>query len=190
MEVRDLDKTQLAQRLGYVPQVPFLIKGSVRDNIEYSCGTEQWSDASLLAAASKAQIRAKVDSLAQGLDSPVDERGRNFSPGEQQRMVLARLFLQRRELILLDEPTAALDTKNEGLIQDSITDLLRDRSGLVIAHRLDTLRSTSRILVLNGGSVSQSGTYNALSQHAGIFRDMLCKAHQSESGMRFVAMAN
>jgi ABC-type multidrug transport system fused ATPase/permease subunit len=189
VEIRNLDKTQLAQRLGYVPQVPFLIKGSVRDNIAYSCGTEQWSDASLLAAASKAQIRAKVDSLAQGLDSPVDERGRNFSPGEQQRMVLARLFLQQRELILLDEPTAALDTRNEGLIQESITDLLRGRSGIVIAHRLDTLRSTSRIIVLSDGTVRQSGTYEALSQRAGIFRDMLYKAHQSLSEMRLLVGA-
>lgn len=179
-EVRELDKAKLAELVAYVPQVPFLIKGSVRDNVTYSCRDGTLGDDAVMSAVSKAQMCSKIDGLPGGLDSQIEEHGRNLSGGERQRLVLARLFLQEHELVLLDEPTAALDTLSERLVQEAISDLLNGKSALIIAHRLDTLRSTSKIIVFDRGTIAQVGTYDALAQRAGVFRDLLRKERLSK----------
>jgi ATP-binding cassette subfamily B protein len=178
-EVRELDKAKLAQLVAYVPQTPFLIKGSVRDNVTYSSGADAWSAEAVMSALSCAQMGPKIDLLPSGLDSQVEEHGRNFSGGERQRLGLARLFLMNHELVLLDEPTAALDTLSERLVQQSMSELLRGKSALVIAHRLDTLRSATRIVVFDRGLIVQSGIFDELVQCAGAFRDLVQKERQS-----------
>jgi ABC-type multidrug transport system fused ATPase/permease subunit len=122
-------------------------------------------------------LLAKIESLKSPdpLDAEVLEQGRNFSGGEKQRLALARVFLSKAQLLVLDEPTAALDTENQALVQGAIFELTRDRSALIVAHRLNTLQQADRIIVLDKGSVVQMGSYAELEQVPGMFRSLIEK---------------
>lgn len=107
------------------------------------------------------------------LDGDVAEQGRNLSGGERQRLALSRLFLKEHELLCLDEPTASLDTISEASVQESISELIDRKSAIVIAHRLNTLRSMDRIVIFDGGKIVQEGTYDVLAACPGVFRTLV-----------------
>lgn len=185
VEVRDIDKKQLAELIAYVPQSPFLIKGSVRENVCYAAKMRP-SDEEIRQALDKARVLAKVETLGDGnfkaaLDSMVHEQGRNFSGGERQRFALARLFLSKPKLVVLDEPTAALDTENQALVQSSISELTRGKSAMIVAHRLNTLQQTNRIIVLEHGRVVQNGSYAELANSDGLFRTLIEREQLEQS---------
>lgn len=175
-EARTLNKTQLAELVSYVPQTPFLIKGTIRDNVVYAAKHTP-TDGEIESALSRARLLAKIESLkvSDPLDAEVLEQGRNFSGGEKQRLALARVFLSKAQLLVLDEPTAALDTENQALVQGAIFELTRDRTALIVAHRLNTLQQADRIIVLDKGCVVQMGSYTELEQVPGLFRSLIEK---------------
>jgi len=173
VEVRDADKGSLADLIGYVPQQPFLLSATFRENLQYFGKSNEFSDEKLWHALSEACLSDLVSSLAGGLDHEIREQGRDLSGGERQRLALARLFLRPAPLIVLDEATSALDSNNEMLILDNVCNTLRGSTIIIIAHRLMTLQRCDKILVFENGSIVQFGTFETLKAGAGLFSRLL-----------------
>ncbi len=162
VEVKQIDKDMLANQLAYIPQSPFLLRGTVRENAVYGAGRFEYDDKQVWQALSDAQISDKVKSVDDGLNYDLVERGFNLSGGERQRIVLARVFLKGAELIILDEATAALDAVNQAQVQSAIERLVKGKTAIIIAHRLSTLRTSDRILVFKDGNIVDDGSYEWL----------------------------
>ncbi len=171
---QDLSQIDLAdwrRHLAWVPQQPRLFQGSIADNIRLGV-----PDADLDAvreAARRARADRFIDALPHGYENLVGERGAGLSGGQIQRIALARAFLRDAPLVILDEATANLDPESERLVQEGIDELARDRTLLVIAHRLATVRRADRILVLDQGRVAEQGDHDTLAAAGGYYARML-----------------
>eukprot|EP00548_Thalassiothrix_antarctica_P010745 CAMPEP_0194159902 /NCGR_PEP_ID=MMETSP0152-20130528/78093_1 /TAXON_ID=1049557 /ORGANISM="Thalassiothrix antarctica, Strain L6-D1" /LENGTH=720 /DNA_ID=CAMNT_0038869531 /DNA_START=337 /DNA_END=2500 /DNA_ORIENTATION=- len=178
VETKDLEKQALSHRIAYAQQEPFVLTGSLRENLLLAQphGLDlQLDDASLFRALERACLGpSDFDWGSQGLDTHIHEAGRNLSGGQRQRLALARVFLQQKaELIVLDEATSALDNATEARVIAELHAHAADRTVLMVAHRLTTLRGANRVLVMDEGRVVQDGTYDELSQTPGVFRRLL-----------------
>lgn len=172
--ILDVSREAIARRVGYVSQNPYVFTGSVYENIAYNTPGATLEDAK--AAAVSAHIHDEIVGNLGGYNGRISERGSNLSGGQRQRIVLARLFLQNPELLILDEATAALDNVTEAAVQAALDDLGKGRTMLVIAHRLNTVRNTDRILVMDNGRIAESGTYEELMERNGQFASLCCVA--------------
>lgn len=172
VEVRDIDKVAYINRVAYVPQSPFILKGSVRDNVLYG-SSEIYSDDDIMQSLRMAQLESVVSERSGNLDAVVGEQGKNFSGGERQRLVLARVFLQGRDLVLFDEPTAALDAVSESMVQKAIEQVVSGRTAIIVAHRLRTLVGMDRIVVMDRGVIVQDGSFETLRDTPGKFRELV-----------------
>ncbi|MEE7450132.1 multidrug ABC transporter ATP-binding protein [Methylobacterium radiotolerans] len=160
IDIRDLTLASLRRQIGIVQQDVFLFAGTIRENIAY--GRLDATEAEIDAAARRARLGGLIDSLADGLDTVVGERGVRLSGGQKQRIAIARVFLKNPPILILDEATSALDTETEREIQRALAELARGRTTLVIAHRLATIRDADRIVVLGEGGVVEEGRHAAL----------------------------
>lgn len=156
--------------ISYVPQTPYLFAGSIRDNIAFS--VESASDDEIREAARLAGADEFIAQLPEGYSTLIGEHGSFLSGGQRQRIAIARAFLRNAPLLLLDEATSALDNESERLVQQSLDLLMRDRTTLVIAHRLSTVREASRIIVLDRGQLVEEGTHDALMDLDGLYADL------------------
>jgi ATP-binding cassette subfamily B protein len=159
VRIADLDPADLRARIALVPQDSVMFATSVRDNIRF--GRPAASDADVARAAELA--------LPQKLDTPVGERGVTLSGGQRQRIAIARAILRDAPLLLLDEATSSLDAESETQIAAALADLMRTRTTLVIAHRLATVQSCDRILVLDAGRIVEEGTHQTLVARGGLY---------------------
>lgn len=168
-----LSRATLAEHVALVPQTPFLIADTIYHNICYGLHREVTLDG-VREAARKANIASDIEAMQLGYDTMLSEGGANLSGGQRQRIALARIFLKKPRVLILDEATSALDNTSEKHVQAEIERMMRDYGTTVIsiAHRLTTLRNCDEILVMQDGRIVQRGTYDALSQTPGIFRDM------------------
>ncbi|HML24977.1 MAG TPA: ATP-binding cassette domain-containing protein, partial [Aggregatilinea sp.] len=148
-----------------------LFNASVADNIRLARPDAPLDD--VIRAAQQAHADTFIDALPQGYDTPVGERGSRLSGGQAQRIALARAFLKDAPLLILDEATSSLDPETETLLQDAIETLMRDRTVLIVAHRLSTIYHADQIVVLDGGQVVDTGPHDVLLSHAGIYRDLV-----------------
>ncbi len=169
-DVRTLDLGQYRRHIGLVPQEPFLFSGSVKDNIRYARPTA--SDAEACAAAQAISNGAWLASLSDGLDTDVGERGANLSMGQRQLAALARVVLKDPAIFILDEATASVDPFTEAQIQEGLDTLMRDRTAIVIAHRLSTVKNADRIIVLKEGRIIEEGTHTALITRGGHYAEL------------------
>jgi ATP-binding cassette subfamily B protein/subfamily B ATP-binding cassette protein MsbA len=160
----------LRERIALVPQQPVLFSGTIADNIRY--GRLDASDGEVVAAARAAHVHDFVAALPEGYDTPVLERGATLSGGERQRIGIARALLKDAPILILDEPTSAVDAISEGAIFDSLRRLRASHTTIVIAHRLSTIRDATRILVLDGGRVVAQGTHEELLRTSPLYRRM------------------
>jgi len=163
-----LSTAEWRARIAWVPQNPYLFNESVAANIRLGC-----PDASLEAviqAARLAHAHEFIQSLPQGYNTPIGERGARLSAGQAQRIALARAFLKDAPFVILDEATANLDLQNETLIRQAVTRLLQNRTALIIAHRLSTVYQADQIIVLDEGQVAESGIHNQLVSADGLYR--------------------
>ncbi|HYG88550.1 MAG TPA: ABC transporter ATP-binding protein [Azospirillum sp.] len=146
IDIRDMTLASLRRQIGIVQQNVFLFGGTIRENIAY--GRLDATDDEILEAARRARLDTLIDSLPDGLDTIIGERGVKLSGGQKQRMTIARMFLKNPPILILDEATSALDTQTEREIQQSLQELSEGRTTLVIAHRLATIRNADRVLVV------------------------------------------
>jgi ABC-type multidrug transport system fused ATPase/permease subunit len=169
-DVRELPRAALRARLGYVEQEAPVLAGTVRDNLLLAAPGA--SDPELWSVLADVGLTAVVQRSARGLDVPVGDDGVLLSGGERQRLAIARSLLSRPALLLLDEPTASLDARNESLLRDTLAAAAADRALLVVAHRLSTVRDSDHIVVLDGGEVVARGTHDELLGESPLYREL------------------
>ncbi len=160
VNVTDYHLEGLRGQIGFVLQDTVLFLGSIRDNIAY--GRPDATQAEIVAAAKMANADEFISKMPHGYDTMVGERGLTLSGGERQRIGIARAVLRNSPILILDEPTAALDTESEKLVMDALERLMKDRTVITIAHRLSTIRDADKIVVLKGGVVAEEGTHEEL----------------------------
>jgi ATP-binding cassette, subfamily B, bacterial len=163
----DTDPAELRRHISLVPQDTAIFAMSVRDNIRF--GRPEASDAEIEQAAEAAAAAGFIRVLPQGYDTPVGERGVTLSGGQRQRIAIARAILRGAPLLLLDEATSSLDAESETLVQQALERLMTGRTTLVIAHRLATVLSCDRILVLDQGRIVEEGTHDSLVARNGLY---------------------
>lgn len=159
------------KRLGYVPQETYLFDGTVMENIRI--GRLDATPDEVIQAAKFAQADEFIQSLPQKYHTPLGERGQRLSGGQRQRIAIARAYLRNPDILLLDEPTSALDENNEQLIKESLGKLMHQRTVLVVAHRLSTVRHADCIVVIEAGRVVELGSHDELMKRAGRYADLV-----------------
>ncbi|MEK5232300.1 ABC transporter ATP-binding protein [Lysinibacillus sp. FSL K6-0232] len=167
IDIRNMTQASLRAQIGIVQQDVFLFTGTIRENIAY--GKLGASEEEIREAAQKAHLEAFIAELPDGYDTQIGERGLKLSGGQKQRLAIARMFLKNPPILILDEATSALDTETEMIIQQSLTELAENRTTLVIAHRLATIRNADRVLVVTPNGIEEDGTYDELVAQNGIF---------------------
>ncbi len=167
VDLRDADPAALRARIAMVPQETVIFGASARDNLRY--GRWDADDDALWAAAEAANAAAFLRDLPQGLDTFLGEGGARLSGGQRQRVAIARALLRDAPILLLDEATSALDAESERLVQEALERLMADRTTLVIAHRLATVRAADRIVVMDGGRIVEQGNHAALMARSGLY---------------------
>lgn len=170
ISVKDLTLQSLMDAVGTVPQDVHLFHDTIRSNLAYA--KPDVTDEEIIEATKAAQIHELIESLPEGLDTMVGERGYRLSGGEKQRLAIARLLLKDPAVVILDEATAHLDSESEVLIQRALAQVLEGRSSLVIAHRLSTITSADQILVIDDGRIVERGTHLQLLRGGGLYEDL------------------
>jgi ATP-binding cassette subfamily B protein len=170
MDIRDMTKESLRRQIGIVQQDVFLFTGTMRENIAY--GKLDATDEEIKHAARQAHMEEFINELPNGYETQVGERGLKLSGGQKQRIAIARMFLKNPPILILDEATSALDTETEKIIQKALTELSKDRTTLVIAHRLTTIKNADRIMVVTKEGIEEEGTHEELIARDGIFANL------------------
>ena len=167
LNIQDVTMKSLRSQIGIVQQDVFLFTGTIEENIAY--GKKDATTEEIREAAKKAHLEDFIAGLPQGYDTQIGERGLKLSGGQKQRLAIARMFLKNPPILILDEATSALDTETEKIIQKSLMELAENRTTLIIAHRLATIRDADRVLVVTEDGIAEDGSYNELVAQDGIF---------------------
>ena len=175
VDVRAVTQASLRRQIGVIQQEVFMFAGTIRENIRY--GRPDATDAEIVEAAVRAQIHDEIMQMPDGYDSYIGERGIMLSGGQKQRLSIARVFLKNPRVLILDEATSALDTVTEQRIQASLDELSRGRTGIIIAHRLSTVRNADHIAVVENEHIIEYGTHDELIAKDGVYAK-LCAAQK------------
>jgi ATP-binding cassette subfamily B protein len=171
--IRDASLKSLRRNVGVVQQEVFLFTGTIRENI--MCGNPNATDEDMIEAAKKAKIHDFVCTQPHGYETYIGERGVKLSGGQKQRISIARIFLKNPPIIILDEATSALDNVTEREIQESLEDLSKDRTSLIVAHRLSTIKNADEIIVLTDKGIEERGTHEELIAQKGVYSNLHSK---------------
>lgn len=169
-DVTQLDPRDVRRRIGYVPQDPFLFSASLRENL--MLGRPDASEDELQAALRISQLEKDLQQLPDGLDTTVGERGVNLSGGQRQRAALARAVLMRPGILILDDTLSAVDNETAAQILEGLEPVMAERTTVIVAHRLSTLKHADQILVLEQGRLAESGTHDSLLSAGGIYANL------------------
>jgi subfamily B ATP-binding cassette protein MsbA len=170
VDLRDFTIQGLRGQIGFVLQDTVLFRGTIHDNIAY--GRPTATDAEIVEAAKLANADEFIAKMPDGYNTMVGERGLTLSGGQRQRIGIARAIIRNAPILILDEPTAALDTESEKLVMEALERLMKGRTVLTIAHRLSTIRDAHKILVLKDGVVAEEGTHDELVARNGIYAEL------------------
>ncbi|RFU68196.1 ABC transporter ATP-binding protein [Bacillus sp. V59.32b] len=170
LDIRDMTKHSLRSQIGIVQQDVFLFTGTLKENIAY--GMLDASDEEIEEAAKQAHLEKFIEGLPDGYETQIGERGLKLSGGQKQRISIARMFLKNPPILILDEATSALDTETEMVIQNALNELAKDRTTLVIAHRLATIRNADRIVVVTEEGIAEDGSHDELIEQGGVFANL------------------
>lgn len=177
IDIRKMKLSSLRSQIGIVQQDVFLFGGTVRENIAY--GRLGATQAEIKSAAARAKLDTVIAAMPNGLDTVIGERGVKLSGGQKQRLAIARMFLKNPSILILDEATSALDTETERAIQQSLAELSKGRTTLVIAHRLATIRDASRIVVVDETGIAETGNHEQLIEAKGPYS----RLHAAQFGL-------
>jgi ATP-binding cassette, subfamily B, bacterial len=169
-DIRNTTKKSLRSQIGIVQQDVFLFTGTIRENIAY--GKRDATDKEIIEAAKRAHLEKFIQSLPDGYETEIGERGLKLSGGQKQRLAIARMFLKNPPILILDEATSALDTETEMVIQEALNELAKNRTTLIIAHRLATIRNADRIIVVTEEGIAEEGGHDELIEQGGIFANL------------------
>ncbi|MBR6675824.1 MAG: ABC transporter ATP-binding protein [Clostridia bacterium] len=169
-DITDVSLDSLRRSIGIVQQDVYLFNASVRENILY--GRPDATDEEIIEAAKRANIHDFIMKMEKGYDTEIGERGVRLSGGQKQRLSIARVFLKNPPILILDEATSALDNATEILIQESLDDLCRGRTTIVVAHRLSTIKNADEIAVISGGIITERGDHDSLMALGGTYADL------------------
>jgi ATP-binding cassette subfamily B protein len=172
-DIRELKVNSLRNSIGVVTQDAHMFHDSIAANLRYA--KSDASEVEMEGACRSAQIWEMIQSLPNGLDTVVGERGHRLSGGEKQRLAIARLLLKAPRIVILDEATAHLDSENEALVQEALATALKDRTSIVIAHRLSTVRRADQILVIESGEIKERGRHDELLALNGLYADLYAR---------------
>lgn len=172
-DIRELRVDSLRNSIGVVTQDAHMFHDSIAANLRYA--KSDASEVEMEGACRSAQIWEMIQSLPNGLDTVVGERGHRLSGGEKQRLAIARLLLKAPRIVILDEATAHLDSENEALVQEALATALKDRTSIVIAHRLSTVRRADQILVIESGEIRERGRHDELLAQNGLYADLYAR---------------
>ena len=167
VDLREMQREDFRSQIAVVPQDPVIFSGSARDNIRF--GRPEASDAEVEAAAKAAAAHEFIEALSEGFDTKLGERGVMLSGGQKQRVAIARAILRDAPVLLLDEATSALDAESERAVQEAVEHLSKNRTTLIVAHRLATVKKADRIVVMQDGAVVAEGTHDALVAENGLY---------------------
>jgi subfamily B ATP-binding cassette protein MsbA len=170
IDVMQYTKQSLRQQIGFVLQDTVLFRGTIKSNIAY--GRTEATDAEIIEAAKLANAHDFISAMPHGYDTLVGERGLTVSGGQRQRIGIARAIIRNSPILILDEPTAALDTESERLVMEGLAKLMKGRTVITIAHRLSTIRDSDKIIVLDRGVVAEQGTHDELLTLKGIYSEL------------------
>ena len=187
-DIRSVTLQSLRDHISIVPQEPLLFSGSIRDNIRY--GRLEATDDEVEAAATAANAHDFIARLPGGYDAQIGERGVRLSGGERQRICVARAFLKNASILILDEPTASIDSRTESVILDALDRLMVGRTTFMIAHRLSTVRHADSILTLDRGAVVERGTHEELLARGGLYAQLYQVQTQRRERTRPRVLAN
>jgi len=171
VDVRDYTLKGLRASIAVVQQDSFLFSGTIRENLAY--GKPSADMKAIIEAAKAAHAHDFISALPQGYETILGERGINLSGGQRQRLSIARALLKDPKILILDEATSALDSESEALVQQALERLMSNRTSLIIAHRLSTVRHADRILVLSGGRIVETGSHEKLCAHDGVYAKLV-----------------
>ena len=163
-DIREVQTDSLLSNISMVMQNAYLFRGTIRDNLCF--GNESIAEEQMIKACKQARCHDFISALPEGYDTVI---GATLSGGERQRISLARAFLKDVPILLLDEPTASLDADNEAMVQKALDEISKERTVIMIAHRLKTVRSADQILVLQDGKIVEKGTHNQLIGQKGLY---------------------
>jgi ATP-binding cassette subfamily B protein len=179
--LHEVSRDAIGRLIGYVGQAPFIFAGSIAENIAY--GNSHASPEDIRRAAELANLHDEIMEMPHGYDALVTERGQNLSGGQRQRLAIARILLKQPPILILDEATSALDNISERHVQRALGVTRRDRTTILVAHRLSTLRDADRIYVFDDGRIVEVGTFRELVQRGGVFTELVISAEKSVAEM-------
>jgi ABC-type multidrug transport system fused ATPase/permease subunit len=180
-DVRDFKIKSLRNQIGCVLQDTVLFAGTIAENIGY--GRPGATREEIVAAAKLANADEFISKMSKGYDSEVGERGATLSGGQRQRIGIARAIIRNSPILILDEPTAALDTESEKLVMDALENLMKGRTAIAIAHRLSTIKDADKIVVFKDGFVHEQGTHDELLRINGLYAELYRIQFPSEAGV-------
>ena len=177
-DIREIKLESLRRMMGVVSQEIILFNDTVKQNIAY--GQEEIKDSNIISAAKAANVMEFIEELPNGFDTIIGERGVKISGGQKQRLSIARAIIKNPSLLILDEATSSLDTESEKLVQEAIEKLMKDRTVLVIAHRLSTVKNADNIIVLEQGKIIEKGNHVELIDKKGKYSELYAVQFQNE----------
>lgn len=178
-DVRNITQASLRRNIGVIEQNVFMFAGTIKENIRY--GKPDASDEEIVEAAIRAEIHKEIMEMPDGYDTYIGERGIMLSGGQKQRISIARVFLKNPKILILDEATSALDTVTEQRIQNSLNELSRGRTTIIVAHRLSTVKDVDTIAVVEGERITEMGSHQELIEKNGVYAE-LCRAQSLGKG--------
>ena len=186
-DIRDLQQESLRNALGLVSQDVVLFNDTIRANVEF--GRPEVTEKEVIEAIERAQLKSFVESLPKGLDTLVGERGLKLSGGEKQRVGIARVILRDPAVLVLDEATSALDSSTEAAVQEALNEIAKNRTTLMVAHRLSTIVNADEIIVLDDGKISERGNHQLLLAKNGYYSEMWHQQAKSDSQSGSIRLA-
>ncbi len=169
-DIRETKREQLRSRMAMVLQETWLFSGTIMDNLRY--GRLESTDDEVIQAAKMAHADEFITTLPQGYQTVLNETATNISQGQRQLLTIARAFVAKPEILILDEATSSVDTRTERLIQSAMNRLLKGRTSFVVAHRLSTIRDANQILVMDKGNIVETGNHESLLKQEGLYASL------------------